>query len=80
MHSLNLFSLQARGRAHEAVGEVRALLDFLRENQESVHKVRPICQDVLVQASRHLRILDPVLGQRELINAVAAELAKLRRV
>jgi hypothetical protein len=51
---------------------VRALLDLLRENGASVS-----CQNVLQHASKHLKILDPELGQQELVKSVAAELAKL---
>ena len=58
---------------------MRALLDLMRENENGA-----LVQDYLVsrqcllrQASKHLQILDPELGQQELVKFVAAELARL---
>ena len=70
-------SLQARGRPQEAAREVRALLDLMRENQANVQKMAASCAAVLEQARKHLTILDPDVGEEELIQAVAAALAKL---
>jgi len=65
-----------RGRAaQEAARDVRALLDLLNENEAAVETVRH--RHILLQtASGHLKILDPEHGDAELINSVAAELAK----
>jgi len=35
------------------------------------------CQNLLQRASKHLTILDPDLGEEELVKSAAAELAKL---
>jgi len=55
---------------------VRALLDLMRGN-EAVLAMSAQCQAVLGLASVHLKILDPEHGEKELIELVAAELAKL---
>jgi len=73
-----LRSLQARGKSQEAAREVRALLDLMRENQASVQKLAAMCAAVLERASHQLTILDPEVGEEELIQAVAAALANLR--
>jgi len=57
---------------------VRALLDLMHENEASVQKLAAGCAEVLREASRHLKILDPEVGEEELIKAVAAELTRLR--
>ena len=57
---------------------MRALLDLMRENEASVHKWAAACQEVLEHASLLLYILDPEVGEEELIKAVAAEVARLR--
>ena len=61
---------------------MRALLDLLRDNEAAEdladYRVAAL-QSVLRDASRHLKILDPEHGDEELINSVAAELAKLIR-
>jgi hypothetical protein len=56
---------------------VRALLDLMRENQASVQKLAGMCAAVLKLASQQLTILDPEVGEEELIQAVAAALANL---
>ena len=71
-------SLQARGKPQEAAREVRALLDLMRENQASVQGVAATCAIWLEQARQLLTVLDPEVGEEELIQAVAAELARLR--
>ena len=58
---------------------MRALLDLLRENEAPVRYLRLI-QNVLGLASLHLKILDPELGEEELIKSMAAEVAKLREM
>ena len=68
----------ARGKPQEAAREVRALLDLMRENEAEVQVLAAPCQDMLGRARRHLKILDPEVGEEELIEAVAAALAKLR--
>jgi hypothetical protein len=71
-----LRSLQARGNPQEAAREVRALLDLVRDNEAAEHKVFGI-RLVLLDASLHLKILDPEHGEEELIKAVEAAQAKL---
>ena len=60
-----------------AAREVRALLDMMRENEERVQGMAAACQELLGHARQHLKILDPEVGEEQLINAVAAALAKL---
>ena len=55
---------------------MRALLDLMRENEAAVKTMLSLRQNVLQNASFHLKILDPEHGDEELINSVAAELAK----
>ena len=50
----------------------------MRENQAAVHAKLPACQMILREACSHLKILDPELGEKELIKAVEAERANLR--
>ena len=57
---------------------MRALLDLMRENEANVQVWAAACKELLQQALRHLEILDPEVGEEELIKAVAAEVAKLR--
>jgi len=54
---------------------VRALLDLMRENGARVQKWATACAAVLELARQHLTILDPEVGEEELIQAVAAALA-----
>ena len=56
---------------------MRALLDLVRENGEQVQDNLVHVQYLLQQASDHLQILDPELGEEELVKSVAAELAKV---
>ena len=69
--------MQTRGRPREAAREVRALLDLMRGNEAAVRDVSTQCESLLMDVSVHLKILDPVHGEKELINLVAAALAKL---
>ena len=55
---------------------MRALLDLLRENEATVNTMLRDREIVLHDANSHLKILDPEHGDEELINSVAAELAK----
>ena len=73
-------SLQARGKPHEAAREVRALLDLMREKEEELKILAGACQELLEHASLSLNILDPEVGEEELIKAVAAALARLRAI
>ena len=57
---------------------MRALLDLMREEEARVQEVPAICAQMLEHASHHLTILDPEVGEEELIEAVAAEVARLR--
>jgi len=50
----------------------------MRENEATVHKMAAMCANVLGKASHYLTILDPEVGEEELIQAVEAALANLR--
>jgi hypothetical protein len=56
---------------------VRALLTLMRENEAAVQNMSDRCQGLLNYASLHLKVLHPELGEEELIQSVAAEMAKL---
>ena len=56
---------------------MRTLLDLIRENGASVQANLVRRQNLLQRANKHFTILDPELGEQELVKAVAAELAKL---
>ena len=56
---------------------MRALLDLVHENGEEVQDNRVSCQILLRDASKHLKIFDPELGDGELGKCLAAELAKV---
>jgi len=73
-----LRSLQARGKPQEAAREVRALLDLMRENEASVQTLAALCAGLLEIASQRLTILHPEVGEEDLIQAVAAALARLQ--
>jgi hypothetical protein len=77
MHLLKLALLQARGKPQEAAREVRALLNLMRDNEAQVQKMAAQCAAVLEHASNQLTILDPEVGELELIQAVAAAWANL---
>jgi len=70
--------MQARGKSQEAAREVRALLDLMREKETRLQEMASPCAAMLEHASSYLDILDPEVGEEELIQAVAAEVAKLR--
>ena len=57
---------------------MRALLDLMREKEERVQSIAAACEKVLEAASQNLTILDPEVGEEELIKSWAAALAKLR--
>jgi len=56
---------------------VRALLDLMRENGTAVRDNLTHCRQLLQGATSCLKILDPELGEEELVKSVAAELAKV---
>ena len=56
---------------------MRALLDLMRNNKTTVHGMLAMYQALLRKVSANLKILDPEHGDEELIELVAAELAKL---
>ena len=56
---------------------MRALLDLVRENGALVEDNLVVCQNLLLQATFDLQILDPELGEEELVKSVAAELARV---
>ena len=56
---------------------MRALLDLMRDNEAEVQNMPEPCRFLLRTASAHLKIIHPERGQKELINLVAAALAKL---
>ena len=53
-----------------------ALLDLMREKEAAVQKMAA-CAAFLESARQHLTILDPEVGEEELIQAVAAAMANL---
>ena len=55
-----------------------ALLDLMHENKEEMQKMAAGGAAVLWQARRYLKVLDPEVGEEELIKAVEAEVARLR--
>lgn len=62
---------------------MRALLDLVREKRENETAFQGImqlelCEMLLLQSSSVLKILDPELGDKELIESVAAEMVKLQ--
>jgi len=57
---------------------VRALLDLMRENEARLQNVPAVSIILLERESVCLNILDPLVGEEELIKAVAAELVRLR--
>ena len=64
---------------------MRALLDLLRLNEATFKNSRTqnnlcLVQLLLKNASKELQILDPELGDEELIKSMAVELAKLDRI
>ena len=56
---------------------MRALLDLMRENGALVQADLTVCRGLLKRATSYLKILDPEIGKGELVESVAAELAKL---
>ena len=54
-----------------------ALLDLMRENGALLHSNLAHCLNLLHEARTYLNILDPELGEEELVKSVAAELAKV---
>ena len=56
---------------------MRALLDLMHENEAALLAKSAQCRNLLGKASVYLKILDPEHGEKELIELVAAELAKL---
>ena len=53
------------------------MIDLLSENGAEVQVNLGQCKSLLEQASWNLKILDPELGEQELVKSVAAEQAKL---
>ena len=70
--------LQARCEPEEAAREVRALLDLMRESETRMQEMAAPCARVLELASKQLTIVNPEIGEEELIQAMAAALANLR--
>ena len=58
---------------------MRTLLVLVRENRAAVQDAAVTCLDFIDEAMEYLEILDPVRGDKELIKALAVELASLRR-
>ena len=56
------------------------MLDLMRVNRARVLDMAGLCRQVLEDASVDLKILDPELGEKELIKSWKVELARLRRV
>ena len=57
---------------------MRALLILMRENDAAMQDLSDRCHKLLRAACKNLKILDPELGEQELIELVAAKMAKLR--
>ena len=55
---------------------MRALLDLLRDNEAPEHLLGAL-NSVLLDASRHLKILDPEHGDEELVKSMEVARAKL---
>jgi len=53
------------------------MLDLVRENRAQLQDVHFPCQNLMHAATRCLKILDPVRGDKKLVKLVDAELAKL---
>ena len=66
--------MQARGRPQAAAREVRNLLDLIRGL--TIHERHDEC-DALLRACLDLAVLDPGVGDKELLQAVRVELARL---
>jgi len=64
-------------KPQEAAGEVRALLHLMRDKEEEVQNMAAPCAAVLRLAILNLTILDPEVGEEELILEVAAALVNL---
>ena len=56
---------------------MRVLLDLMRENEARLQNVAAVYGRLLEHASKNLTILDPEVGEEELIQAVKAELDRL---
>ena len=56
---------------------MRALLDLMRDNEATVQELSEHCRNLLIKASTFLKNLDLDHGEEELIELVAAALAKL---
>ena len=56
---------------------MRALLDLVRDNEATTGNVSTCCGHILDDACLHLTILDPDVGDEELIKAVETELTRL---
>lgn len=72
--------MQARGRPQESAGDLLALLNLMRENEEAVQSLSLPIRELLKHAILHLKILDSDAGEEELRKLVAAELSKVRHV
>ena len=57
--------------------EVRALLDLIRDNTVAAQRSAALCQEVLEDAMAHLALLDPKVGEQQLIKAMAVERGRL---
>jgi len=57
---------------------MRVLLDLMLEDEVRVQEIAAPCAAVLKRARRNLAILDPEVGEEELIQSVAAALVNLR--
>jgi len=57
---------------------VRALLNLVRANMAVVQNLAGVFRKLMKDSSLYLKILQPEVGDQELIKSVAAELAKLR--
>ena len=53
------------------------MLDLLRENQAAMQDFQGAFKHAVSEASKYLKILDPKRGDKELVKAMAVELANL---
>ena len=56
------------------------MLDLVVKNEKAVSEVPAACESVLYDATQRLTVIDPVLGETDLVKSVAVELAKLSRM
>ena len=56
---------------------MRTLLDLMCENEAAVQRMATLCAKLLEVERKKLTILDPEVGEEELIKSVSAQVARL---